>query len=47
MVGGGRKTFLLVPGERKMIWQTLKALKLGDSIRREMEDVVRVEGFME
>jgi hypothetical protein len=37
----------LVPRDRKMIWQILKALKAGDSIKREMEDVVRVGGFIE
>lgn len=37
----------LVPGDGKMFWQTLKALKLGDSIRREMEDVVHGGCFME
>lgn len=37
----------LVPGDMTTIRQPLKALKSGSGIRREMDDVVRVGGFME
>lgn len=36
-----------MPGDRKPIWQTLKALKPGDSIGRETGDVLRVGRFVE
>ena len=36
-----------MPGDKTTIRQPLKALKSDNGIRREMDDVVRVGGFME